>query len=183
MEPGAAMLNQAVDALGDLDRELNGGPAPESSVELLDLHGLVDSCARRWRSRASLADASISVRWQGPEAEVLGDHGLLAQAFDNLVVNAIEHGGPRIEISAESGESDVEVEVIDSGSESQSKGREDSPAHVIERLCGRRRHGHGLAVVERAVRQHGGLFDLRLSPQGSRADIRLPLADNCPPLA
>ena len=85
-------------------------------------------------------------------------------------------GAVRIEISAEPGPDEVEVEVIDSGSETQARCRDGSPAHVIERLCGRQRHGHGLAIVERAVRQHGGRFDLRLSPQGSRADIRLPLA-------
>lgn len=171
----ATMLGQAVNALAEVDREINGGGAT-ASRERLDVHGLIDSCARRWRSRASLAEASISVRWQGPEAEVLGDPGLLSRALDNLVVNAIEHGGTRIEISAEPGQDEVEVEVIDSGSETQSRCRDGSPAHVIERLCGRQRHGHGLAIVERAVRQHGGRFDLRLSPQGSRADIRLPLA-------
>ena len=171
----ASILGQAVTALADMDREINGSGVAASRVRL-DVHGLIDSCARRWRSRASLAEASISVRWQGPEAEVLGDPGLLSRALDNLVVNAIEHGGTRIEISAEPGQDEVEGEVIDSGSETQSRCRDGSPAHVIERLCGRQRHGHGLAIVERAVRQHGGRFDLRLSPQGSRADIRLPLA-------
>ena len=170
-----SVLGQAVAALAAMDREINGNGAV-ASRERLDVHGLIDSCARRWRSRASLAEASISVRWQGPEAEVLGDAGLLSRALDNLVVNAIEHGGTRIEISAEPGPDEVEVEVIDSGSETQARCRDGSPAHVIERLCGRQRHGHGLAIVEKAVRQHGGRFDLRLSPQGSRADIRLPLA-------
>lgn len=176
----ATMLGQAVTALAEMDREINGAGAVPAR-ERLDVHGLIDSCARRWRSRASLAEASISVRWQGPEAEVLGDPGLLSRALDNLVVNAIEHGGTHIEISAEPGQDEVEVEVIDSGSESQSRCRDGSPAHVIDRLCGRQRHGHGLAVVERAVRQHGGRFDLRLSPQGSRADIRLPLAGHAGP--
>ena len=171
----ASMLGQAVTALAEMDREINGA-VPATSRERLDVHGLIDSCARRWRSRASLAEASISVSWHGPEAEVFGDPGALSRALDNLVVNAIEHGGTRIEISAEPGPDEVEVEVIDSGSESQARCRDGSPAHVIERLCGRQRHGHGLAIVERAVRQHGGRFDLRLSPQGSRADIRLPLA-------
>jgi signal transduction histidine kinase len=49
---------------------------------------------------------------------VLGDPGLLSRALDNLVVNAIEHGGTRLEISAEPGQDEVEVEVIDSGGQS-----------------------------------------------------------------
>jgi signal transduction histidine kinase len=173
--PGGSMLALAIDALGDLDRELNGTGREGPALQRLDLAAMINSCARRWRSRASLANASISVQWQGPSAVVLGDPAALSRALDNLVINAIEHGGPTIEITGAMGVDDAEVEVLDSGSEHQSEDRLDSPAHVIERLSGRNRHGHGLAVVERAVREHGGQFDLKLSPQGSRADIRLPV--------
>ena len=174
---GDSMLLLAIDALGDLDRQLNGTGTRDRAPQPLDLVAMIESCARRWRSRASFANASISVHWQGPKAIVLGDPAALARALDNLVVNAIEHGGPRIEMSGQVEGGQVEVGIHDSGCEHQSRERLDSPAHVIERLSGRNRHGHGLAVAERAVREHGGQFDLTLSPQGSRAGIRLPVVN------
>ncbi len=44
-------------------------------------------------------------------------------------------------------------------------------------LSGRRRHGHGLAVVRRVAAAHGGRFALAGRQRGSLAVIELPLAD------
>ena len=44
--------------------------------------------------------ASLELRWNAGRAVVNGDRCALAQALDNLIVNAIEHGGPTIVVAA-----------------------------------------------------------------------------------
>ena len=46
---------------------------------------------------------------------------------------------------------------------------------ALARLTGRRRHGHGLAVVRRVAAEHGGRFVLRHSAAGTEAVLELPL--------
>jgi signal transduction histidine kinase len=46
---------------------------------------------------------------------------------------------------------------------------------VIARLSGRRRHGHGLAVVRRVASEHRGRFVLHRGDLGTVATLELPL--------
>jgi signal transduction histidine kinase len=114
----------------------------------------------------------LNLREQATARRVTGDAAALAQALDNLVVNAIEHGGSRILIETRSTRSWLRIAVLDSG---RGAGGGRSREHVIAGLMGRRRHGHGLNVVRRVVSQHSGRFSLRARPQGSAAVIELPL--------
>lgn len=164
---------QAVRALGDLDRQLNGGAAPPARKEMIACRLLVDSCVRRWQSRAHLAGAAIELRWVGADALVLGDGVSLAAAIENVLLNAIEHGGPEIKVSAVTVGRWVRIEVTDSGSAARSREHRDSPAAVIARQRGGS-HGHGLEIVERAVRAHGGRLDLAINASGSSVTIALP---------
>jgi signal transduction histidine kinase len=107
---------------------------------------------------------------------VIGDRLELAQALDNLVVNAIEHGGPEISIDARPHKGRVRIVIADSGRAARPDGRRDTPAEVIARLSGRQRHGHGLAVVRQVAAAHQGRFALRRSESGSLALLDLPLA-------
>ena len=50
-----------------------------------------------------------------------------------------------------------------------------SPAGLVARLSGRRRHGHGLRVVRRIAAAHRGDFRLRRSERGTEAVIELPV--------
>ena len=52
----------------------------------------------RWRARAEAAGGSLELCWRAAEAEICADRCEISQALDNLIVNAIEHGGPRIEL-------------------------------------------------------------------------------------
>ena len=54
------------------------------------------SAVGRWRARVALGGGSLELRWWAGEATVVGDRAALEQAVDNLIVNAIEHGGPAI---------------------------------------------------------------------------------------
>jgi signal transduction histidine kinase len=46
----------------------------------------------------------------------------------------------------------------------------------VARLTGKGSHGHGLAVVERVVREHGGRVEKEFSERGSEVTLLLPRA-------
>ncbi len=82
-------------ALERLDRAVNGGGAA-AGREPVRCESALRSAVGRWRARVALGGGSLELRWRAGEAVVLGDRVALEQAVDNLIVNAIEHGGPDI---------------------------------------------------------------------------------------
>jgi len=164
-------------ALERLDREVNGGGL-QRPRELVELRPLVEAAVRRWQARARLGGGTLQLRWRAGRALTIGDRVDLAQALDNLLVNAIEHGGPEVAVDARPHKGRVRIVVADSGCASRPAMRRGAPGEVIARLSGRRRHGHGLAVVRQVATAHGGRFALRCSEQGSLAMFELPLARN-----
>lgn len=163
----------AAAALERLDREVNGG-ALQRPAEAVELRAVVESAVRRWQARASLGGGSLQLRWRAGRVTVIGDRVELAQALDNLLVNAIEHGGPSIRVDVRPHKGCVRIVVADSGRASRSAARRGTPAEVVARLSGRRRHGHGLAVVRQVAAAHDGRFALRRSEHGSLALLDLP---------
>jgi K+-sensing histidine kinase KdpD len=187
-EPAAieGSLRMAASALERLEHEINGEgrdaePRP-AAFEPLAPRPLLEAAAARWRARAALGGSSVRLRWRAGEAELLGDRCLLAQALDNLVVNAIEHGGPEVVLAAQVVGDRLRLAVIDSGRRPKSssprpRGR---GAGAVARISGRHRRGHGLRVVRRTAATHGGEFHLRVSPLQTRAVLELPLAGSKP---
>jgi signal transduction histidine kinase len=167
----------AAAALERLDREVNGG-ALQRPAEEVEVRPLLEAAVRRWRARASLAGGSLNLRWRAGRAIVIGNRVELAQALDNLIVNAIEHGGPAISVDARPHGGRVRIVIADSGCAARPEARRDTPAEVIARLSGRRRRGHGLAVVRQVAADHRGRFALRCSERGSLALFELPLASD-----
>ncbi len=165
---------QAIRALGEVDRQVNGGAPDRVRLEPIACRLMTEACVRRWQSRARMVGGGIELRWTGPEALVTGDPASLSAAIENLIVNAIEHGGPRIVVRALVVGRRLRIEVSDDGRESRSGERAGSPAEVIARLRGTERHGHGLAVVRSAAREHEGRFELELGDEGSKATLVLP---------
>jgi signal transduction histidine kinase len=168
-------VQMAAVALERLEREINGEQAA-SVRETMPARPLLDSAVRRWQARAALAGGSLLLRWRASEATIEADRCALAQALDNLVVNAIEHGGPEIVVEARTRPGRLRVAVIDSGRGARAESRRESPAELIARLSGRRLHGHGLRVVRRTAAAHGGRCRLRSSARGTEAILELPLA-------
>lgn len=167
----------AAAALERLDHEVNGG-ALRRPAEDVEVRPLLEAAVRRWRARASIGGGSLSLRWRAGRAVVIGDRVELAQALDNLLVNAIEHGGPAISVDARPHKGSVRIVIADSGRASRPAERRDTPADVISRLSGRRRRGHGLTVVRQVAAAHAGRFALRRSDRGSLALLELPLASD-----
>jgi signal transduction histidine kinase len=175
-EPSAIQgsVQMAAAALERLEREINGEASP-AAPETLPARPLLESVVGRWRARAALAGSSLSLRWDGGEARIQADPCAVAQALDNLVVNAIEHGGPEILIEARVGRGALRVAVVDRGRGTRPQPRRESPAALIARLSGRRLRGHGLRLVRRTAAAHGGCFRLRFSEGGTEAVLELPL--------
>jgi signal transduction histidine kinase len=169
--PGESPIELAAAALERLELEINGGsPAPAWGT--IDGQALVRAAVSRWRPQAELADASLELRWNAGTAVVKGDRCALGQALDNLIVNALEHGGPAIVVAARLRGGRLRVAVVDSGCAHRPRSRH----RAAGLLTGRRAHGHGLAVVRRIAAAHDGEFGLRRSERGSIAVLELPLA-------
>jgi signal transduction histidine kinase len=168
-------VEMAAAALDRLDREINGDP-PVAAWGRVECHALLGSAVGRWQARARVAECSLELRWNAGLAAVHGDRFSLVQALDNLIVNAIEHGGCSIVVAASLRGSRLRIAVADSGRASRIRSRREGAAGALARLSSRRRHGHGLAVVRRVAGAHGGRFALRLSERGSLAVLELPVA-------
>ena len=174
--PSAGSVWQAIRALGDLDRQLNGLPGGKGSRELLACRLMVDACVRRWQSRARLGGAEVSLRWAGPDALVRGDGTAISGAVENLILNAIEHGGPLITVNGLAVGRWVKVEVIDNGR--PRRGDCDANGPRRHRAGSDRRHGHGLDLVRRVAQEHDGRLDVEISGDGSKAVLTLPASSS-----
>jgi signal transduction histidine kinase len=169
-------IELAAAALERLDREINGGPLTPTFGSV-DAAALAGAAVARWQARVQIAEGSLELRWNAGEALVNGDRSALAQALDNLIVNAIEHGGPTIVVAARVLEGRLRIAVVDSGRATRPRSRRHGPVHTIVRLAGRHHRGHGLGVVRRVAADHDGRFVLRHSERGSLAVLELPLAN------
>ncbi len=191
--PGGPIEMAAV-ALARLEREINGEGEPGAEARAtIAVRPLVEAARRRWRWQAGLIGATIAVRWDADEAAVDGDRLDLAGALDNLISNALEHGGPRIELGADLVGGRLCLAVVDSGGGAGRRARE-REASVRERearrrresrppfgrLAGRGRHGHGLRLVRRTAERHGGTFALHRGQHGTSAVLELPLLPSVP---
>ena len=178
-------------ALADLDREINregavflsavrgGGPASETPD--MSCLALARAAAARWGCRADVAGGSVELRWRAGADFRIGAPERVAQALDNLIDNAIEHGGGRVTIDVSRSERGVRLAVCDRGAGPSAEAK--SPASILARLTGRRRRGHGLSVVREVAAALGGRFILRPSPWGTRAVLEVPVIDAALPHA
>jgi signal transduction histidine kinase len=167
-------VQMATAALERLDREINGAP-PAPRREPLAARPLAEAAVGRWRDRAEAAGGSLDLCWRAAAAQICADPCEISQALDNLIVNAIEHGGPRIELRATLGVGWLRLAVADSGRGPRPTRRSRRPAGLATRISGRGRHGHGLRVVRRTATAHGGVFALRTAAGGTEARLELPL--------
>jgi signal transduction histidine kinase len=171
----ATALDLIIAALAQLDREVNGGV--QGAPQLVGAEDLVRGAVARWRAGASQRGASISLRTRAGDATVLADPAKVAQALDNLIANALEHGGPTVIVEARAVEARLRITVADDGAAARSE-RGMPPSAFLSRagLEAAPRRGHGLEVVRAVAAAHGGRFALQRSERGSVAILELPLA-------
>jgi signal transduction histidine kinase len=160
-QPGLVEL--AIAALADLEGTVNGGER-RSERRLVSGRELVASAGRRWRQTAERAGAPLTVYWDAGPAMLVGDPGRIAQALDNLIVNAIEHGGPPFVLTGSIVAARLRITLSDSG--------RSAPEATVSAA----HRGHGLRVVDEIAREHGGRFALQRSHHGAVAALELPVA-------
>lgn len=173
-ETTESSLRMAVVALERLDREINGERLPPEAVRV-PLRPLVESAVERWRNQAKLNGRTLHLRWTAGEPDFYGDPVGLVQALDNLINNALHHGGGEITIDARLAAGVLRLAVLDSAGATVAL-RNRRRSVLRDRLAGRSRHGHGLRIVRRLAADHGGSFGLRRRPDLTEARLELPLS-------
>lgn len=172
-------LRMASAALERLEREVNGAGAGPLRRRPFAARPLLEEAVRRWRGPVARRGGQLELSWTGPGVEVEGDRGELARALDNLIANALEHGGPRIAVSGRAAAGSLRLAVVDrGGGKVPPPRRRLAVARLREALVGalgaRRRRGHGLRIVRRVAAGHGGEFELRREAGATEAVLALP---------
>ena len=122
-------------------RGRRAAPRPEPVA----LKRLVAQSSEAWRPAAARRGARLSFDWKDEAVSVHADRRRLAQAFGNLLANAVEHGGGEIVVRGRRVEGGLRIEVEDGGGE--------APARSRGRAPGR---GRGLGIAARALGHAGG---------------------------
>jgi signal transduction histidine kinase len=175
----ALRLQDLVTGLLELSRLDEGDVGVRRPVDLDDL--ALDAVARARGRLSGSTDGSIRVEGSGiAPARVLGDERLLAAVVRNLVDNAVRHAEGRVVVALAEQDGRAVLTVDDDGAGIAPADRE----RVFERLVrldeARSRDaggaGLGLAIVQDAVRAHGGDVVVTDSPLGgARFAVRIAL--------
>ncbi len=167
----------AVEALGDLDREINGGaPPPPMRVAV---RGIAEAAIERWRGPAARSGRRLELAWSANGSRVICRPGAIANALDNLIANALEHGAGPIRLEAGVAAGRLRLRVTDGGTTASVAPRSRDDRFAASRRRDPRR-GHGLRVVARIAAEHGGRFIACRHAAGASAVIELPLAEPLP---
>ncbi|MFL5906770.1 MAG: sensor histidine kinase [Solirubrobacterales bacterium] len=156
------LIELAATALRDLDGALNGGEPPAPSRRF-SCREVVLACLERWRP-AGAGAGGIRVYWDAGPAVVEGDPVRMTQALDNLVANALEHGGPPIVVTGAKVTDRLRITVANG------IGRPSIDAPDPRR-------GHGTRLVSEVASAHHGRFALCHTGSGCVAALELPLAE------
>ena len=103
--------------------------------------------------------------WDAGPAMIEGDAAGLAQALDNLISNALEHGGPPVVVTGAGVAGRIRITIANGVRADREACRPDP------------RRGHGTQVVSEVASAHGGRFALCETGSGCVAALELPLAE------
>lgn len=124
---------------------------------------------------SALAGIVVDARVESGLPQVDGDPVRLRQAVDNLITNAVVHGGGRIVLSAASSAAGVTVSVSDEGESVSTADAERIFEPRVRLDESRAGSGLGLAVTKAIVDAHGGTITVTSMPgRGSTFTITLP---------
>ena len=170
--PGAArrgLLELAASALVVLDGQVNGSEVPRS-VRTVGCRELVLASLERWRG--AVPDGSIRLFWDAGPAPVEGDPVAISQGLDNLIANAIEHGGPPVVLTGAKVAGRVRITLANGRAGEERAPRDRDP-----------RRGHGVGLVADMAARHSGRFAICETSSGCVAALELPLAQTELPMA
>lgn len=142
-------------------------------AEELDLRGLKKALSQA--VEAPVATRGAEIHWHVDKAagRIICNREALVGACMNLINNALEAGGTRIDVTLGISEGRMEIRIQDNGPGFD-------PSHrmrIQEAFYTTKTHGTGLglAVVGAVVEAHQGQFDLDSNGQGAVARVWLPL--------
>jgi hypothetical protein len=163
-------------ALGDLDRAVNGG-APIEGTKRVSCHELVLGCLERWRQAASAA-GGFKLYWDAGPAMVEAHPTRMAQALDNLIANALEHGGPPLLVTGARVAGRLRITVANGRAGAANGNGPVLPGSTGDRPSGPDpRRGHGTELVSEVASAYGGRFALCRTAGGCVAALELPRTD------
>ena len=148
---------------------MNGGKV-EFRRRPVDARALAVAARERWRVRAARAGRRIAVRWRCGDAVADVDPTRVSQALDNLIANALEHGGGQITLEGVRHGDRLDLVVRDTGTTAIQRLRDHADP----------RRGHGLRITRRLARLSGGELRVRGGGGGTVAALILPLAPASP---
>jgi signal transduction histidine kinase len=159
------LLELALNALEELDGVVNrrAGRRPLRRVSCREL---VLASLERWRPIAG--GRTLRLYWDAGPAYVEGDPGEVARALDNLITNALEHGGPPLVVTGARISDRLRITVANGDRTGSGNG---TPPGADPR------RGHGLPIVSEVAAAHGGRFAVYRSREGCVAALELPLVD------
>ena len=160
-------LELAAAALADLDREVNGGPPPPR--RLVEAEALARQAVARWRDPARALGRAVELRWRAGRCRILCEPAAVGRALDNLIANALEHGGGTVTVEGTMACARIRLAVSDQG-----RSPERSAALATSARSWRR--GHGRAAVAAVAAGHGGRFASCAHAGGTSAILELPRA-------
>jgi signal transduction histidine kinase len=138
------------------------------SRETVQLDRVLAVAAPAWEALARHRGVALTLG--GGHARVAGDPLRLAQACANLVANAIEHGGGRVDVRVVAAGGRAGVHVADDGS-----GLPAPLPRLVAAARGRRTaRGHGLAIAAGIAARHGGRLLEVPAPAGAHLVLDLP---------
>jgi signal transduction histidine kinase len=130
--------------------------------EPLEVSALLQAAA----ARAARGERRVMADGDAPGLAVAADPARAAQALDNLVTNALRHGGGDVRLSARPANGGVELHVTDEG--------DGFSEELLGRAFQREGTGLGLAIVAAIATAHGGEAGAR-NLAGGGADVWLSL--------
>jgi signal transduction histidine kinase len=164
-------IDRACAAVEDLDGHFRGisDHTREHALEVVDLGEVVRHRAEAWDGLAFARGGAVGLRWPIGPVLVHADPKRLHQALDNLIANGLDHGGGIVTLRGALADGVVRISVSDRGSGFE------RPLHDLPRARWDAEHGHGLAIVRRAIEMHDGRLRATSGPSGANVEVELPL--------
>ncbi|MBA3421026.1 MAG: hypothetical protein H0U12_03900 [Thermoleophilaceae bacterium] len=142
--------------LADLAAARSGRRAAPRDADV-GLEGFARAAADAWQPAARRSGGEIQVDWRAGEVTARADRARLSQALGNVLANAVEHGGGRVQLRAERVGARVRIAVRDEGTMSR-RGADEQSAGEPAAMRARDR-GRGLGIAAAALRHARGSLE------------------------